>query len=74
MVTLSWIAMCIALFGSLCVGSDKAFDRFIGFCAFMVSNVLWMIFAFATQSWPLFIMNMAFTVTSLRGLYDNREG
>jgi hypothetical protein len=38
---LEWLAALIALAGAWCIGSPRQDVRQLGFCAFLLSNTLW---------------------------------
>ncbi len=64
--------MVFALAGSWYVGNTDVSVRKVGFVYFLISNCLWITFAAMTLQWPLFFMNMAFIVTSVRGYYNGK--
>jgi hypothetical protein len=70
---LQWPAMVIALVGAWYVGHHHARGRFWGFWGFLVSNLLWVLWAVHDHAWGLLIMQGLFVITSVRGILQNRR-
>jgi hypothetical protein len=70
---IEWPAALIALAGSWLVGSPLPRRRRLGFACFLVSNLLWIVFACGIAAWGLLSMQTLFCLTSLRGLRSNRD-
>lgn len=71
---LQWPASVTALIGAWLVGARNARLRFWGFWGFLVSNLLWVGWAFHAQAWALLGMQALFVATSVRGIEGNRAG
>lgn len=69
---IQWPAMVVAILGAFYVGGVSRRHRFIGFVLFLVSNLLLIAWALMGWHWGIFIMQMVFTCTSIRGLNSNR--
>ena len=72
--SLQWPASVIALLGAWLVGARDARLRFWGFWGFLVSNLLWVGWAFHDGAWALMAMQALFVATSVRGIEQNRTG
>jgi hypothetical protein len=40
-----------------------------GWLAYLVSNVAWLVVAWRTEQWPLFVMHLAFLASSIFGIW-----
>jgi hypothetical protein len=70
---LQWPAAILGLGGGWLVASRVAGQRRLGFALWIVSNVLWVVWATSTHAWALLGMQSVFLVTSVRGWINNRE-
>ena len=65
---LQWVGCALGVTGSLLLALNKPFSGW-GFIAFLASNACWIGFALLTNAPGLFYMQVAFTATSLLGVY-----
>lgn len=65
---LQWVGCALGVIGSLLLALNKPFSGW-GFIAFLASNACWIGFALLTNAPGLFYMQVAFTATSLLGIY-----
>lgn len=65
---IEWIGCITGLFGSILVAFNSATYSKWGFVAFLASNLLWIFFGLSKKLYPLVVMQMGFTVTSLIGI------
>lgn len=70
---LQWIAAAFSVFGAWGAGSRESGQRLSGFTLFLLSNVVWLVWAGGTGAWGLFAMQIVFTATSIRGIVINRR-
>lgn len=70
---IEWIAALVALGGAWCIGSSRQDVRQLGFCAFLLSNALWIVWGGFSGAWGLVTMQALFCVTSVRGIITNRS-
>lgn len=70
---LEWLAALIALAGAWCIGSPRQDVRQLGFCAFLLSNTLWITWGSMSGAWGLVTMQALFCITSARGIITNRS-
>lgn len=69
---LQYPAAALGLGGAWLVSSMSPNQRAFGFALWIVSNVAWVAWGVYSRAWGLVAMQAAFTVTSLRGLWNNR--
>jgi hypothetical protein len=70
-ILIQWTGALVALVGSFLVGCGDPRERFWGFWLFLFSNVLWILWARRHAAWGLLVMQLAFCVTSVRGIIGN---
>jgi len=64
----AWLGMATGLAGSFLIAVGF---YLLGFGAFLTSNVFWIWHSLLTRNWPLAIMQVGFTASSLLGIYNN---
>lgn len=65
---LQWPAMAVTVTASWLVGSSHARRRKIGFWAFLISNVLWMIlWGWHASAWALVLLQVCLGAMNIRG-------
>lgn len=67
LAAVGWFGSFTALAGSLLLALNTAYSGY-GFVAFLVSNFAWIYHGTKTRTWPLVVMQIGFTVTSVIGL------
>lgn len=65
---LQWIGCAFGVLGALLLALNNRLSGW-GFVSFLASNACWMVFAVLTNAPGLFYMQVAFTGTSLLGIY-----
>ncbi len=70
---LQWTAAIVSVLGSWLVGAVLSYHRFVGFTLFLLANALWAVYGVLTDQWGIVLMQAVFTLTSLRGLLNNRS-
>ncbi len=65
---LEWLGCMTGLLGATLLALNNRYSGY-GFMAFLASNVCWMGYGIAMESWGLVTMQLGFTATSLLGLY-----
>lgn len=68
---LQWPAMLVTLLAAYLIGSTKPKRRVFGFCTFIVSNILWVIWGIHDEAWALIALQSALFVTNVRGIFKN---
>lgn len=71
---LQWPAMAVTLLSSYLIGSKRAGKRVLGFCTFIVSNILWIIWGWHDEAWALITLQAALMCTNIRGIVKNDDG
>lgn len=70
---LQWPAMAVTLIASYMIGSRRAQRRVFGFCLFVLSNVLWIVWGWHDEAWALIVLQLALMVTNTRGIIKNED-
>lgn len=68
MQTVEWISAVCGLLGSLLLASRVRLAG-LGFVAYLVSNIGWLIFSFSGGHWGLFWQQTGFTLVSAFGIW-----
>jgi len=68
---LQWPAMLVTLLAAYLIGSTNPRRRVVGFCTFIVSNALWIIWGIHDEAWALIALQAALCVTNVRGIFKN---
>jgi len=69
---LQWPAMLVTLAAAWLVASKSQRRRHVGFWVFLVSNALWMTWAFHTRAWALLTLQIGLAVMNIRGERRNQ--
>jgi len=68
---LQWPAMVVTVIAAWLIGSQQPRRRMMGFWAFIVSNVLWVVWGWRAQAYALIILQIALFGLNLRGFKKN---
>ena len=68
---LQWPAMLLTLLAAWWIGSRQPRRRRTGFCCFMGSNVLWVVWGWHTGAWALIVLQFCLCAMNLRGWKKN---
>ena len=66
-----WPAMVTTLASTWLVGSSRKSLRMIGFCTFLLSNVLWVVWGWHDGAWALVALQVGLAVLNVRGVTKN---
>jgi hypothetical protein len=66
-----WPAMAVTLFAAWLVASQSKRRREIGFWTFIVSNALWIAWAWHTRAWALIALQLGLFALNVRGAVKN---
>lgn len=66
-----WPAMAVTLAAAWLVGSQRRSRRNSGFWIFVVSNVLWTVWAWHVQAHALIVLQFGLFAINLRGAFKN---
>ena len=75
MIYFEWLGVLTGIAGAYFLGSKKAKSsstRFYGFCLFALSNFGWIVYGVMDNMTSIIVLQLAFTVTTVRGLINNR--
>ena len=64
---LQWPAMVVTIVASWLVGSQSKTRREIGFWIFLLSNLLWVIWAWSANALALIVLQVALAAMNIRG-------
>ena len=67
-----WPAMALTLLAAWLVASTKRSRRDHGFWIFLLSNVLWVVWAVPSQAWALVVLQVGLACLNVRGIIKNR--
>jgi len=70
---LQWPAMAVTLVAAWLVASRSRSRRETGFWVFILSNVLWIAWAWHTRAWALIALQVGLFVLNVRGAKKNEE-
>ena len=68
---LQWPAMVATLGSTWLVGSTRKTLRMVGFCTFLVSNVLWIAWGWHDHAWALVALQFGLAALNVRGAAKN---
>ncbi|WP_339488640.1 hypothetical protein [Pseudomonas sp. EL_65y_Pfl2_R95] len=69
---LQWPAMVMTILAAWLIGSLSPRRRLIGFCCFIVSNLLWGVWGWHTQAWALIVLQVCLFLMNIRGFTKNQ--
>lgn len=70
---LQWPAMVVTIVAAWLTGSTSETRRKWGFWTFLLSNVLWIVWAVHDRAWALIILQVFLGVVNVRGAKKNEE-
>jgi hypothetical protein len=68
-----WPAMAVTLYAAYLIGSKRADRRIFGFCMFILSNLLWILWGWHDEAYALIALQVALLVTNVRGIVKNEQ-
>jgi len=68
---IQWPAMVVTILAAWFTGSERKRRRRIGFWAFLLSNVLWVIWGWYMRAWALIVLQVGLAVMNIRGAKKN---
>lgn len=66
-----WPAMLATLTGGWLVAAQSKHRRALGFWVFILSNALWVVWAWHVQAWALIVLQLGLLFLNLRGARKN---
>lgn len=70
---LQWPAMAVTLVAAFLVGARHARKRILGFWAFILSNILWIVWGVNDGAWALIALQAGLFAMNLRGIFKNEQ-
>ncbi len=64
---LQWPAMAVSVLAAWLVASSQERRRLFGFWAFLVSNVLWVVWGWHATAWALIALQVCLAAMNIRG-------
>ena len=64
---IQWPAMLVTVLAAWLVASDNKRRRNIGFWLFLLSNVLWVVWAVGASAWALLALQLSLAAMNIRG-------
>ena len=68
---LQWPAMIVTVVAAWLIASQAKRKRKIGFWCFLLSNVLWVVWAWHDRAYALIVLQIALAFLNVRGAYKN---
>lgn len=65
--------MGVTLWAAFLVGSKKSGRRIWGFCAFILSNLLWIVWGVHDGAWALIALQAGLFAMNVRGIVKNES-
>jgi len=70
---LQWPAMVVTLVAAWLVASQRKSRREAGFWIFILSNLMWMAWAWHVRAWALIALQVGLFVLNVRGAFKNDQ-
>jgi len=70
---LQWPAMAVTVIAAWLIGSLRPGRRFVGFCCFLLSNLLWVIWGWHAEAWALIVLQVCLAAMNIRGVKKNDD-
>ena len=67
-----WPAMVVTVISAWMVASNREWKRNEGFWLFLLSNVLWVVWAYHVSAYALVVLQLCLAALNIRGVYNNR--
>lgn len=68
-----WPAMAVTVISAGMVASKRTWKRNEGFWLFLLSNVLWALWAIHDRAYALVFLQVCLAALNIRGIYNNRS-
>jgi len=69
---LQWPAMVVTVVAAWLVASESKAKRQVGFWSFLLSNALWIAWAWHSSAWALALLQVALAFMNVRGAWKNK--
>ena len=71
---LQWPAMAVTVLGAWLVASGRKYKRNYGFWAFLVGNVLWVVWGWHDEAYALMALQVCLAALNIRGARKTEPG
>jgi hypothetical protein len=68
-----WPAMAVTVVSAWMIASQRKWKRNEGFWLFLLSNVLWIVWALHDQAYALILLQVCLAALNVRGIYKSRQ-
>jgi hypothetical protein len=68
-----WPAMIVTVISAGMVASKRKWERNEGFWLFLLSNILWTVWALHDRAYALVLLQICLAALNIRGIYNNRS-
>ena len=69
---IQWPAMVVTVLAAWMVASQRKLKRNWGFWLFLLSNVLWIVWAMGDRAYALIVLQLCLAFINIRGVWKNR--
>ena len=70
---MQWPAMLVTVAAAWLVSSQRKFKRNWGFWIFLLSNVLWIVWAAADRAYAMIVLQVCLAAMNIRGVRTNQQ-
>jgi hypothetical protein len=68
-----WPAMAVTVVSAWMIASQRKWKRNEGFWLFLLSNILWFVWAFHDRAYALILLQVCLAALNVRGIYKSRQ-
>ena len=68
-----WPAMAVTVVSAWMIASQRKWKRNEGFWLFLLSNLLWIIWALHDRAYALILLQVCLAALNVRGIYKSRQ-
>ena len=70
---IQWPAMIVTITAAWYVAAERKDNRNWGFWLFLLSNVLWIIWAIPHSAWALALLQVSLAIANIRGVWESTK-
>ena len=70
---IQWPAMAVTVVSAWMIASQRKWKRNEGFWLFLLSNLLWIIWALHDRAYALILLQVCLAALNVRGIYKSRQ-
>jgi hypothetical protein len=68
-----WPAMAVTVVSAWMIASQRKWKRNEGVWLFLLSNILWIVWAFHDRAYALILLQVCLAALNVRGIYKSRQ-